>query len=100
MSEEEIKQLKRLSRKYYNELREEATHHPSFSAEEAMKKALQEMKLNYEVDGICDDLGRNGITYVVQRDTYDMTLIFQSWNEFFVVDSYGNMIERNPERFT
>jgi len=37
--------------------------------------------------------------YVNRGDTYDITLVYDTESDKFIVASWGNLVERNPDRY-
>lgn len=94
---EQAKRVRVLSRRYYDKLRRDPEYmysHASFAARDAMARAAQELDIGYGVEGFClDECGRNGVSYIKMGDTYDVTVLFDTRHERFIVTSWGDYVE-------
>lgn len=97
---EQLKACAKSARLRFKELRSFATHHVSFSAEEALEYAAELWGIDhFGVEGFCDDCGRHGITYLNMGDTYSTTILFYSESSTFRIGTWGDIVERHPARY-
>lgn len=77
--------------------RYERTSHASHLADEILKEADAKFALDsHGVEGWCDGVGNEGVSYLNMDDTYTLTLVCETSNRSarFSVNSWGNIAER------
>lgn len=95
----QLKSALKTARAYYERERDDYHHHHSFLAVEAMEHAAQKHDVeHYGVEGWAITTQR-GVSYLNMGDTYALTLvaITDRWSCKFMVTSWGDLIENNPE---
>lgn len=91
----ELTKARAWCRREYNRRREDEHCHPSHTASDVLKEADKRFGLGMcGVEGWCDEIGREGISYLNPGDTYDLTICFHSGQERFFISSWGDAYER------
>ena len=90
--------VRRLARKRFNEIYD-GNEHASFAACEALKWAASKAGfVHCGVEGICDEVGTNGVSYLNTGDTYNTTVLATTgrYSVRFWIGCYADAVERNP----
>ena len=99
--EDYLKRVARWIRKAYKAGRiidqaDHGSYHPSHTATRVMLDAQIEFSDlgSFGVEGWCDDIGRDGFSYLNMGETYELTILFDSKTERFTVGTWGDTYER------
>ena len=95
-----LKRVQRWCRNEYNKRRETEYCHCSHTAAAVMHAAEKRFTDigTFGVEGWCDDCGSNGWQYLNTGDTYELTIVFSSKSERFILSSWGDIVEREDNR--
>ena len=93
--EKYLRKALRYCRNQYTKLKQEDPWcHCSHNAVAAMKLTEKRFDLGtFGIEGFCDEMGRDGVTYLNTSDTYKITLCFRNNTERFYISSWGDMLE-------
>ena len=97
-AQSQLNAARRFARNRFNYHREHehANCHESFAASAALQDTADkfpELLGGLDVEGWCDDGGREGVSYINSGDSYDLTLFYRGYQDRFVWSTYADEIE-------
>lgn len=93
-----LKRALAFCRKEFKRRRQNEHCHNSHTASDVMAEAerLFPDLGTFGIEGFCDDIGNNGISYLNTGDTYAPTILFRSNSGRFSIGDWGTIVENAP----